>query len=126
MATWAQLGEEQARAAQVLHDAELCRASVSRAYYGAYSFVTEELVRARVSMSSGRRNPRHSELPRLVKGTIAFKTSKARIDATTAVRQLRTYRVQADYEPGTTVNCQTSREALKRLAELRRALGVLS
>ena len=122
MASWEQIATENYRAAKLLHDQGLYRASVNRSYYAAYSLITKELVATGAAFARGWNNPAHEQLPQLILFTCPFDESIRRGVART-VRTLRHAREDADYRPGQTVDRKRSREALLELAWLFRALG---
>jgi uncharacterized protein (UPF0332 family) len=97
--TWFELSHEMRRAAKILLQAKLYRASVSRSYFAVYAGVTGILIaKGKREFSQDRQNPSHEQLPDLVEveGSLPIETRR-KIKRT--LRRLAKARVEADYKP---------------------------
>lgn len=129
MANWRELGESNRIAAARLLDERTARPSVSRAYYAVYHELAHQFTAAgfhdygKKRDGKMRRSPTHAQLASLIKTNIAGLGVKNRMELQKAVIRLRERRVEADYQPGTTVGIRTAKEAVR---DMFYALGILS
>ena len=99
--------------AKYLLERDDCRSCISRAYYATYQVATSICLEHgdRVHFPPDWNNPTHEQLPDLIANNGNIKRSSRRRIAT-ALRQLRTFREDADYRHGITVDAQRAREAI--------------
>jgi len=103
VATWRELSLDSVEAARKLLVEGHWRSSVNRAYYAAYSAVSDQLVRRGARFANGWNNQTHDQVSALIRSGLALPLS-ARRDLGRAVRRLRTARETADYRPGLEVD----------------------
>jgi uncharacterized protein (UPF0332 family) len=120
---WKAASVEQGSAAGLLRTHRLFRASVSRAYYSAYSAVTAALMEDGVSTFGRFKNPDHGNLPALVMNHLSALDMADRRSVAQAIRRLRTRREDADYRPGVRIDESSIRTAIKDMSEVFRVLG---
>lgn len=99
MATWAEIGTENYRAARDLLDAGHYRSSVSRFYYAAFCIVTHELRarHAQPAFRDGRETPGHAQLPRLMETYFVHLSAERLDNLVQYVVSLYRDRLAADY-----------------------------
>ena len=116
MSAWQEMSEENLRAAPILLDTGLYRASVGRSYYAVYCAITEELVKRSISYPFGWNNPAHEQMPDLVLNNTDYpQLVRRRLRSTLIV--LRRARETAEYRPAASVDRATALESV-RLASL--------
>jgi uncharacterized protein (UPF0332 family) len=111
--TWRKLAEDSYRAALLLHDRHW-RSTVSRAYYAAYSRVTEMLAGHGVTMPAGQEGPSHAKLPGLLE-THLTQLKDQRWVAAGLVRKLYKMRLMADYQPSVPMDDGDARNTLSMM-----------
>jgi uncharacterized protein (UPF0332 family) len=126
VATWAELAIDACKAARRLRD-DHPRSAVSRAYYAAYSGVTNELAKdPGVTFSLGRSNPDHGRLLDYLQQSFAKRAlPTAMIDRVRRnLRDLRRERERADYKPDESVLAREAKECLRRAEQVLAELGL--
>jgi uncharacterized protein (UPF0332 family) len=116
MANWGDIGRDSLLASQWLIQQGRFRSSVSRAYFGLYALVTEQLrLRGHELGMADRDNPGHQQMlamleHNLLKNTVV-PTVQPRLRQ--ASRRVQKARVVADYGPGLTVDRSQATSALR-------------
>lgn len=113
------------QSAQLLLAADCYKDCVSRAYYAAYQAAAATCVAHGDSANfpPGWNNPSHEQLPGLIQanGSLDVRTRRSIIRL---LRILRSYREDADYRPGRTVDRMIARERLSDATVVLKYLGV--
>lgn len=112
MATWQEVGQDNRTAAHELFLHQRWRSCVSRAYYAAYSAVTDALFKVPVTMPAGREGPHHIPLAEIVGYNLTSLREPARWRLAGLVKRLYDLRVIADYRPSVDVDEPEARIAL--------------
>lgn len=121
MATWLDLSLDSFRIArEIRHSPRSC---ASRSYYAVYSAITDRLVQARVRFPSGFAGPRHRDLPRHIDALSGI-SMKSRRGLKAKIRSLYALRLDADYQPGRTVDLKVARQGLLDAAAVLSMLGI--
>lgn len=109
MADWNRLGQSSLRSAKLLKEAGEFRSAISRAYYAAYAFSTGRLIDDGHTVGGeGRSNPSHQRLQTMIEANAntAGRSNERRRDLARRFRNLRRFRVMADYDPSSYVDEQ--------------------
>ena len=98
------------------------RSCMSRAYYAAYSKVTQELVvTAKLAMPPHREGPNHpgergtGGIRRLIQTSMPNMQPDRRIKLSELIGRLYTLRIDADYRPSVKVESRDAREAISMM-----------
>lgn len=122
--SWRQLARDAVSAATVCRSASRARSAVSRAYYALYSAATAWLIDAGEAPPV-RGNWPHRELPTVV--TLVLRRRKTsenrRRDIVRNLRVCYSMRLDADYQPGRTVDDSVAGEAVRSALSAMRLLG---
>lgn len=125
MTTWQQMASESRKAANELVKTRF-RPCLSRAYYAAYSKVTQDLIAVGVPMPAGREGPNHpGHLPTgdagskgiremIIQGLTGLEVKKRRA-LSELIGELYTLRLYADYRPSIEVDAADAREAVSMM-----------
>ncbi|MCC6680865.1 MAG: HEPN domain-containing protein [Phycisphaeraceae bacterium] len=115
---WTALATDNLNAAKLLLDHKYFRSAASRAYYAAYSALTGVFERQRVSFTFGGSNPSHDQLLALTANNLDPKKFgiTMRRQLKRATRQLQMTRLNADYNPRTTVDEAIARTMVRHAA----------
>lgn len=118
MAGWAELAEENLKAAKLLLDHSHFRGAASRAYYAAYAALTGVFAAQRVSFTFAGRNPSHDQLLALTANNLDPKRFGAAVrrQVSHAARELQLTRLNADYNPRTTIDAVIARNMVRNAA----------
>ena len=118
MAEWYEIASDARKAANRLVT-DHYGSCLSRAYYAAYSKVTQELSQAPgVTFPAGREGPSHpgetgtGGIRRLIEKSMPNMNAEKRLKLSELVGRLYTLRVVADYRPSVVVDSSDAREAL--------------
>lgn len=109
---WLDLARDSRKAAAELVQEKRYRSSASRAYYAAFSKITQELVSAGVIMPAGYEGPSHSRVRPLVETRLSRMNMNKRIALSHLIGRLYTLRIDADYRPSVEFEGADAREAL--------------
>ena len=120
LAAWSEISRDNWRAAQALQERSP-RSSVSRAYYAAFSALTQKFAHKRLSFS-GKESPRHRDIPDLVNRVFPSKARAGEIRRN--IRALNAMRLNADYSARRSTDIQSAKEAIRSSAIVLRACGV--
>jgi uncharacterized protein (UPF0332 family) len=112
MTTWDDLAQDNTLAANETFDKHRWRTCISRAYYAAYSAVTQQLVAQGVTMPKSQQNPHHASLPNLVAHNLNTLAHPVRLQLAGAIAKLYNLRIIADYVPQMPVEERDARLAL--------------
>lgn len=123
MATWQEVGIDNFRAAQDLHEMKHYRSSVSRFYYAAFSLLTYELARGGVVFRMGRRTPAHAELAELVIENLTQFSEARRMAIALVTLRLYRSRLDADYSDQR-IDRKAAERAMRDAEKLFRYFGV--
>jgi len=99
METWRDLGSKNRTSANQLFAAGQWRSCASRAYYALYAELTHQLLQAKISMPTGRGNPKHANLSMLVGNNLIAVRPQSRWRLSGLVKKLYDLRIMADYLP---------------------------
>ncbi len=110
--TWHVLARDSRKAASVLVQENHFRSAVSRAYYAAYSKVSQELIAAGQHMPEDREGPSHRKLRPMIETSLHTMRKDAREALSRIIGRLYTIRIHADYSPSITVEAREAREAI--------------
>ena len=127
MDTWTDMASDARRAAEADFDGGRYRACANRAYYAAYSVLTQALRNVPVDLSYGGNNPKHKRLPELVErclttirdndGRQARNTAAhERANTRDILQRLYAIRLDADYYPAAQVDRKIALTALYYMA----------
>lgn len=109
---WLEVARDSRKAANVLTTDKYFRSAVSRAYYAAYSKVSQELADAGLNFPADREGPSHSKLRPMVESNLTtLGDERKRIALSRILGQLYALRIFADYSPSTKVEGREAREA---------------
>lgn len=118
MATfWYEIGADARKAANRLVS-EHYRSCLSRAYYAAYSKVTQALADAGVAFPKEQEGPNHpgktggGGIRKCIEQSMPNMTKEKRVKLSELVGRLYTLRIVADYRPSMDVDARDAREAL--------------
>lgn len=122
---WRNQATQSLQSAQLLFAAERYRDCASRAYYAAYQASTAVCVAHGDSINflPGWNNPSHEQLPGLIRANGSVDVQNRR-NIIRLLRILRSYREDADYRPGRTVDQVIARECLSGATAVLKYLGV--
>lgn len=109
---WLDVARDSRKAANVLTTGEYFRSAVSRAYYAAYSKVSQELVDLGVSMPERWEGPKHGKLRPTVEANLTTLAQDKRVALSRILGRLYALRLYADYFPSTRVEVKEAREAI--------------
>jgi len=116
---WLELARDARKSANELIELDRFRSCISRAYYAAYSKVTQELVvTAGLAMPLDREGPNHpgrlgtGGIRRLIETSMPNMQQDKRVKLSELVGRLYTLRIDADYKPSVTVEGRDAREAI--------------
>ena len=115
---WLDLARDSRKAASELVLSGRFRSAVARAYFAAYSRVSDELVRAGVTMPSGREGPSHTRLKPMVERNLTCLKLDKRIWLSRAIGRLYALRLYADYQPSITVDAREAKEAISLMKKV--------
>lgn len=122
MASWVDVCLNNLQAAKLLLEKNCYRSSISRSYYTAYSATTAVLLNKGVVFGGAwEDHPKHGVLQSLVKNHLRLDRRTQR-EVLTSLGALRTARVQADYQPGLSVNKEL---ALKMYFQAKKVVSYL-
>lgn len=113
--TWLDVARDARKSANTLVQQENHRSAASRAYYAAYSKVTDALVAAGLTMPVGREGPAHKRIRPLIETSMPGMDQSKREALSSMVGRLYTLRIDSDYKPSTIVSDKESREAVSIL-----------
>ena len=120
LAAWSEISRDNWKAAQALRE-RYPRSSVSRAYYAAFSALTQKFAHKRLAFS-GKESPRHRDIPDMVNQAFSSRDRAGEIRRN--IRALYAMRLNADYSAGRSTDAQAAREAIRSSAVVLRACGV--
>jgi len=123
MPQWLDVGKDSFRAAQALTTGGRWRSSVSRAYYAAFSLVTDSLVCAGAGFAN-QETPKHQALANLVEQHLIKGRAQERRLLKSKLRTLYHARINADYRLGISTDRQTALAALADMVTIYQLLGV--
>lgn len=124
MANWMDVGQDHRCTASLLFQNRKWRGFASRAYYGAFSYLTQALLDhgAHSSFNNHYGHPYHRDLPQLVTKKLTRFSDSDRRMLKKSIRRLYAYRLDADYRPGITFEEQYARGIM---GEWTRLLAIL-
>jgi uncharacterized protein (UPF0332 family) len=122
MATWNDLAQDNSLAANEIFRNGRWRSCVSRAYYAAYSAVTQKLVEHGVTMPKSQQNPKHGSLPNLVGHNLTSLKYPVRWQLADAIEKLYKLRIIADYVPHMWMEERDARIALGLMEQVFRCI----
>ncbi|MGC8623841.1 MAG: HEPN domain-containing protein [Phycisphaerae bacterium] len=120
MAAWSEISLNNWKAAQALRE-RYPRSSVSRAYYAAFSALTQAFADKRLSFP-GKQSPRHRDIPGMVNQVFSSKARAGEIRRN--IRALYAMRLNADYSAGRSTDAESAKEAIRSSVIILRACGV--
>jgi hypothetical protein len=120
---WLDLARDARHAANRLAG-ENYRSCLNRAYYAAYSKITQELVNVGVTFPEGREGPSHpgplggGGIRKLIETRMPNMTKEKRDKLSELVGRLYTLRISADYKPSISIDGRDAREALSIMTKI--------
>ena len=123
MATWKELSRDSYNAATLLVSESYFRSGVSRAYYAAYSAVSNLMTAQGVSLPHDWKNPAHDQVIRWLASQKSWGKGRRRT-LVKALRSLRRGREDADYRPGVSLSKGDAVKLLKDAVLILYALKV--
>lgn len=121
MAEWYELASDSRKAANEMVETRF-RSCLSRAYYAAYSKVTNGLAAAPgVMFPQGREGPNHpgelgtGGIRRLIETSMPGMSQERRVKLSELVGSLYTLRLYADYRPSIDIDARDAREAISMM-----------
>ena len=95
--SWAEVTRQNLQAARLLAEHKRFRSAVSRAYYTAFSAVTDRLRNQGQSVPRKRESWAHMKMPLLLDKILNNSTADSREEIVVAYQTLYQYRIDADY-----------------------------
>ncbi len=126
MSDWADIANDSLAAAKELKESGRVRSCLSRAYYSAYAGVTGELVSCLGSIGpNGRENPGHEQVVKMVKHNLNPErfSLKQRQELGRCFKRLLSFRIEADYDPSSSLDEQDAVLSLKHASRVLAILG---
>ena len=126
MASWGEIGRDSLLAAQWLLQQGQFRSSVSRAYFGLYALVTEQLQSGGHEPSvADRDNPGHQQMLSMLQHNLLRDEARraVRSQVRRASRSAHRARIVADYVPGQTIDRALARAVLRDVFFVVRQIG---
>ena len=120
--TWQEISRDSLRAANALYNDGNWRGATSRAYYAAFSAVTQRLPNTAIPLRYTA--PRHRDLQALIDVHLGQMAWHQRAAVKSAVGRTYAQRLAADYNPAYNVDRAVAKQAINDAAGVLRRLGV--
>ncbi|MHB1157730.1 MAG: HEPN domain-containing protein [Phycisphaerales bacterium] len=125
MGTWSDMSRQSYKAAEHLQRLRNFRSCISRAYYAAFSAVTDGVRKYTTRFDDGYEHPPHRQVSRFVRKHLTQFSKSDRQELARAVERLRQARLDADYRHKTDPTDLESRLAMIDAKYVLNTLGLL-